>query len=551
MSKLMKLLSLVLACLMVVSFICACAQKVETTGKETESETVSIQTDVETQPIETKEETTATEATTETETTAPVYVEKVTKSGDFTIRYTSDDFDENDIKLQFGAISDIHQNGTANSQYYKKYVSALKQLYNISNEELDAVAIVGDLTDGATRAQWQQAISGYLEVLDPEKVPFIYAMGNHDSQHQYTVNFDYFQQMLNHSGKNFFVALCDDTPEDMYKIANYHYEVNGYDFLTVTVENYNSGPDCPFDAKTLAWLDEELAKATEKHPNQPVFVLVHCMIYDTVYGSTLATATSSTGLGWYSSNLTSTLKKYPQVVTFSGHLHFPLNDERSIMQTDFTSLGCGSVRYMAIENGGYEDMKSATVMNDCEDFSQGLFVQVDGNGAMRIVRMDFMHQATIREAWIVPAARPDGSHLTKYTKDRNDNTAPEFTGDAEIVLRKVLATSVQTSLKFKSAIDKDIVHHYQIYVFDKNGKTVQSYKILADFYKHALVEDMNEYWTKDLRGFNLDSTYTIEVYAYDSWDNESLPLKVLVSTSSNEPNYQYVVYVGDVEIKQD
>ena len=38
------------------------------------------------------------------------------------------------------------------------------------------------------------------------------------------------------------------------------------------------------------------------------------------------------------------LAKYPQVVTFSGHLHFPLNDPRSIWQASFTSFGCGSTR---------------------------------------------------------------------------------------------------------------------------------------------------------------------------------------------------------------
>ena len=557
MTKIMKALSLILACVMLVSLICACAPNVNTDTTAKESETINVQTETNAPQTETEttaaqtEETTTEAVTTEPETTAPVYVEKVSKLGDYTVRYTDDSFDEDNITLQFGALSDIHQNGSANSQYYKKYVSALKQLKNISGGNLDAVAFAGDLTDGATRAQWQQVISGYLEVLDPEETYFMYCMGNHDSNHQYTSNFEYFQNLLEHSGKNFFAALQEDTPEDMYKIANYHYNVNGYDFFSVTVEYFSVGANCQISANTISWLDEQLKAVTEAKPNQPVFIIIHCMIYNTVYGSTLDTSTGSTSLGWYTSQLTRTLKKYPQVVTFSGHLHFPLNDERSIMQTDFTSLGCGSVRYMAIENGGYEDMKSATVMNDCEEFSQGLFVQVDANGAMRIVRMDFYHNETIRTAWVIPATRPDGSHLTKYTKDRDDKTAPEFSGDAEIILRKVTASAVQTTLKYKSAADADIVHHYQIYVFDSKGKTVQSYKIISDFYRHATVEDMNEYWTKELRGLNFDTEYTIEVYAYDSWDNQSTPLRIVVTTSENEPNYQYLVYVGDVEIKQD
>ena len=55
------------------------------------------------------------------------------------------------------------------------------------------------------------------------------------------------------------------------------------------------------------------------------------------------------------------LEKYPQAIAFGGHLHFPLNDPRSIWQASFTSFGCGSTRYMAIENGKYEGMTIAEV----------------------------------------------------------------------------------------------------------------------------------------------------------------------------------------------
>ena len=124
-------------------------------------------------------------------------------------------------------------------------------------------------------------------------------------------------------------------------------------------------------ATTKTWLDETLAEITEENPDQFVFVLTHPMIEGTVYGSDLGTY-------WATSDITDILSKYPQVVTFGGHLHFPLNDPRSIMQTTFTSLGCGSVRYMAIENGGYEDMASATTMNDKDEFSQGCSCRLTG-----------------------------------------------------------------------------------------------------------------------------------------------------------------------------
>lgn len=552
MKNVVRIISLFVVSIMIFSFVCACNISDETTLIDT---TV---TDIETKaPVETTaapettnvpdtDVTTQTE-TTEAETTSPVYVEKVSQAGDYTIRYTGD-FDEDNIVLQFGAISDIHQNGNASSPYYQKYVSALAQLKNISGGNLDAVAIVGDLTDGSTRAQYQQVISGYLANFEPEETYFIYTMGNHDSSHQYTSNFEYFQGLLDHSGHNFFAALSDDTPADMKKIANYHYVVNGFHFLTCTIEYYNNGSDCSVASSSIDWLDSQLEKITKENPNQPVFVLCHAMIYDTVYGSTLDTGGS---IGWYTSYLTPTLKKYPQVVTFSGHLHFPLNDEKSIMQTDFTSLGCASVRYMAIENGGYENMKSATVMNDCEDYSQGYLVQVDANGAVRFVRMDFFHKKTIKDAWVIPPTRADGSHLTKYTKDRANNDAPYFTGEAEFVLRRYTSTTVQGNLDFASAIDDDLIHHYEVLVKDSNGKVLQRYKLLADFYLKPTPDTMAEKWTRPLKGLNLDGTYTIEVYAYDSWDNVSEPLKLEIKTISDPQSFIVTIYVGDKEIKQD
>jgi hypothetical protein len=206
-----------------------------------------------------------------------------------------------------------------------------------------------------------------------------------------------------------------------------HAVIGDYHILFVEPITYScNGADASgakYTAETLVWLNAELKAITEENPNQFVFVMTHPMIYGTVYGSELLTS----NIYWYTKEITNVLEKYPQVVTFGGHLHFPLNDPRSIMQTAFTSIGCGSVNYMAIENGGYEDMSSATVMKDCAEFSQGLLVQVDENGNMRITRMDFYHDDTIGEDWVLSHPTADGEHLTTYTKDRGsdaNNEAP-------------------------------------------------------------------------------------------------------------------------------
>jgi hypothetical protein len=151
--------------------------------------------------------------------------------------------------------------------------------------------------------------------------------------------------------------------------------VNGYHIITLLPVTYT---DVTYTQATKDWLDRTLAEITSENPNAYVIVLTHPMIYDTVYGSTLGREQGSTLKDmWVTSDLTDILSKYNQVITFGGHLHFPLNDPRSIMQTAFTSVGCGSVSYMAIEDGGYENMASLTAMKDKFEFSQGLICQID------------------------------------------------------------------------------------------------------------------------------------------------------------------------------
>lgn len=69
---------------------------------------------------------------------------------------------------------------------------------------------------------------------------------------------------------------------------------------------------------------------------------------------------------------------------------------------------------MALENGKYEDMSSATVMQDCNDFSQGNLLQFDASGNMRVLRMDFYNKDVIGEPIVSSYPTSDKGHLTKY-----------------------------------------------------------------------------------------------------------------------------------------
>ena len=62
-----------------------------------------------------------------------------------------------------------------------------------------------------------------------------------------------------------------------------------------------------------------------------------------MYGSTTC---------WGVKELTDILEKYPQVVDFAGHSHFPMNDPRSIWQGDYTALNTGTLSYYEMDLAG-------------------------------------------------------------------------------------------------------------------------------------------------------------------------------------------------------
>ena len=315
----------------------------------------------------------------------------------------------------------------------------------------------------------------------------------------------------------------------MKQYGDVHYVVNGVHIISVCPNTYSSSNfSCVFTPKTKNWLDETLKQITEEDPNAPVFVLLHCMIYDTAYGSTLEVYTSCC---WYTKDLTDLLAQYPHVITLSGHLHFTVNDERSIMQNNFTSIGCGSTCYMAVMNGGYQGMSSVTVMADANDISNGLLFMVDSKGAVKVVRMDFSNKSETKEPWIIPAPEENKSHLNFYRADRKekDNTAPVF-GDKNIIYFDDVVSNSKGYLPkifWKAATDDDMVFLYEVTVTDENGKQLDQWKVLADYYRVIDAKDMKKEYSLQNRIGNgrlsYEVGYKITVVAYDCWMNASAP----------------------------
>ena len=434
---------------------------------------------------------------------------------------TSKVFNANDIVLSLGVVSDVHVNPQWTADKWK---SALQQLKAKALENdpdgLAGVLVAGDLIDNPNNTQLSLFKSTLESELDVKKTPLVYTVGNHDVPSYAwaaTMPSDV-TYMRNLFGDDYYLYDKDQNMRTRYEAR--HCVVGDCHIFSVSP---NGDQPIVYDPAVVSWLDSQLAAVTSAEPDKYVILITHPMIKNTVYGSRLGEEggiwSSSLSHYWATDALTPVLKKYPQVIVFGGHLHFPLNDPRSVWQGDFTVFGCGSVRYMAIENGKYEDMSSATVMQDCNDFSQGNLLQFDASGNMRVLRMDFYNKDVIGEPIVSSYPTSDKGHLTKY----NHTTLSLANAAPSLSTLNVDVTDGIATAKWAAGTDDEFVHHY-VLTLKKGGAVVTTMKILADFYKSAKTSGMRKEWTRSL-GNVTDGTYELTLEAFDSWDAAAKPLK--------------------------
>ena len=427
-------------------------------------------------------------------------------------RYVSGTFDEDSIVLSFGALSDVHfdkNNFPDATEKLKNAVNQLTKKASLNGGKLDAITIVGDFTNISGSVELKEFKSVYESVV-PAGVKTLLVTGNHETL--YSSDAKTLNDFKRIFGDKYFGAGID-TADTNLDIGVRDIIVNGYHFLMLEPTTYSATAGCPYKKEAVEWLDNMLKKLTAENPEQYVFVCTHPMIYNTCYGSDL----NGTPSYWSTTDLTPVLDKYSQAVTFSGHLHFPINDNRSIMQGNFTSLGCGSVRYMAIENGNYIN-SNGTVPTDAYDISSGLLVQVDKNGNTRITRMFFSEDDTFDSPWEISYPNAQKTHLEKYSLEarKNANTAPEL-GEIKLTFGDVKNYGAAATVVFDAAKDDEFAHHYNVTVKNKDtGATISNKNILSDFYHHAKRSDMKKEYTLSI-GTLKSGTYSITVTAYDSW----------------------------------
>lgn len=367
-----------------------------------------------------------------------------------------------------------------NSQDYKVHLQNFKNTLNVlKNNDVDMILFPGDIGDLGTRYAFQTYVDTIDEVFGDDKPIIQTIMGNHD-----------------YWNKNVFTAInhIKAYEEVIGQSPWTHYVVNGYHFIGAS-PNYGSMTSAY--SITAKWLDKELAKATADSNGKPIFVMTHNQPKNTSYGSE----------DWGDKTLNKVLSKYPNVIDFSGHVHYSLLDERSVWQGEYTVINTQSLSYTELEegkdNGTIPPKANSTPMGYILDFSE------DKIDVHRINFTDGNMGTEEKNDMLWTFSLPyenDGKY--SFDSRKSENSAPVITDTTGSISKK----DGKVLLSFTAGTDDDFVHSYKAVIDGKDTKY-----FFSDFYNG--IDSMND--TVELELPDDGKAHNYKIYAVDSWGAES------------------------------
>ncbi len=387
--------------------------------------------------------------------------------------------------VRFTVASDVHLKDTGGEAEATRLALMINSSYaiaeNSSYNKLDAVAFSGDLTDSGTPTMLLQ----FKNICDANLkagTQNLAVMGNHEFI----------------SDKANTIANFESIVKLPYR---YHKVINGVHFIGMSPDNGGSG----YTVETQIWLNKQLKEAVADNAVNPIFVFQHHHVWGTVYGS----------LSWGNIDLNAILSQYPQVVDFSGHSHYPVNDPASIWQGAFTALGTGTLSYFEME---YFPLTGGRFPEGNRNAAQMYVVEVNAQGATRIRGFDLLANQFVGETYYI-ATPADKTTFAYNTENRiAKSEKPVFAADAKITAAKTADGSY--SIHFPAATDDIIVRQYEIEVNQKLGPIVFKTTHLSDYY----YTPMPTAYDINVGQLTSGKTYVARVIAVDAFYKLSKPV---------------------------
>lgn len=414
------------------------------------------------------------------------------------------------VNLTVGIISDTQLAHTPTYDYQYQ-LHLLYALETLKARGAEAIIFAGDFGNLLSDYMYDTFNYIYDYVFKDDAPEKIFVMGNHDYWYENNYN------TLNAKKQRLFEKHTGESPWS-------HKVINGYHFIALSPTTSNSY------AKKRDWFEKEYAIAAADG-DKPIFVVTHHNPRNTVYGS------EETDLheGWGLSELDDMFKGKERLVSFSGHSHYSLVDERSIYQDTYTAIQTQALAYIELEYG----KENGSIPPDAEKNPMMMLMKISGESA-EIERISVKTGETEGENWVLPLSL--SSDKFTYTKDRaNAAVAPSMVTDG-LTNGKIALSTEDSDEKFKKKEKRkevtytetvkrnfltfdagkgapgSFVHSYKVQLI-KDGVTAYEYLYFSDFYNGR--NNMSETVKLKLNPEITSGEYTVRIYAVESYGKTS------------------------------
>ena len=394
--------------------------------------------------------------------------------------------------VRFTVASDVHIQVPGDIQCHRM-AKMLRTSYAVAGADahykaLDGVLFAGDITDNGWHSEYLAFQSIMNAGLKEGTQPMVIIAKSHDCS------------MYKKDALDFFESLSGLT-------TDFHHVLNGFHFIGIST-THERDTDDKYSQKQLAWLDEQLAQATADDPAKPIFVTHHEHVDNTVYGSR-----EELGEGWGTPEFYDIFASYPQIVDFSGHSHYPLNDPRSIWQGDFTALGTGTMDYFEF----MIDRNTVHPKNN-KNAAQMWIVEVDANNRVKLRGYDLIADVFLCEYLI---ENPADKSTFVYTPEQQEasSSAPVFDAGVDVKIKSCIDRTQRVDIPAARSTDDKAVFIYRVYVLDESGNSVSDFWELSGYYFSPPPATVQVKTTKLEKG-----NYTLKVVAENAYGMQSEPI---------------------------
>ena len=345
--------------------------------------------------------------------------------------------------------------------------------------KLDAILIAGDITDMGTKIAFGSIKAATKPVLKG------------DTQFLATVS-------TSHDDRSVGKESLKLYEEIMGQETDFHRIINGFHFIGISASKIEGEH---YGEHQKEWLREQLDSAVAADPSKPIFVIQHEHISNTVYGS-------SDFEGWGMPDFADILKDYPQVVDFSGHSHYPINDPRSIWQGEYTAVGTGGLYYTELT---VDDIKTFHP-SDYRFVSTFWVVEIDADNRIRLRAVDLGAKKYLCE--YILESPFDRSYTPEQQMSRSHSPVFESGASLRVIGKKVYFDAAETA-------DGMPIFIYRAFAVDDSGNRIPVGKTVPSYYRYNVPESVK------IELENLpDGNYSLEVVAENCYGMQSVPLTV-------------------------